>query len=122
MASTLLRRLGAHGPAGVTARPPGSSVSAAPAARAAARSLALGVLALAAALPQAWGAAPTDAAKAASEPGLMAKCSSHLSAVSVRRGSMQMSLAPLRLACMAMRQKCRLLVMGLLPQITISLA
>lgn len=68
MASTLLRRLGAHGPAGVTARPPGSSVSAAPAARAAARSLALGVLALAAALPQAWGAAPNDAAKAASEP------------------------------------------------------
>jgi hypothetical protein len=47
-------------------------------------------------------------------------CSWHLSAVSVRRGSMHTRRAPSRLACWAMRQKCRLLPIELLPQIRIS--
>ncbi|MNT04438.1 hypothetical protein D3C72_1390160 [compost metagenome] len=49
-------------------------------------------------------------------------CSSHLSAVSVLRGSMHTSRAPARLAAWAWRQKCRLLAMELLPQMRMSLA
>ena len=59
-------------------------------------------------------------AKAASVPGRNAMCSWHFSAVSLLRGSMQINLAPLRLASCAIRQKCKLLPTELLPQMMMS--
>ena len=48
-------------------------------------------------------------------------CWSQRSAVAVRYGSMQISLAPWRRACCARLQKCTLEVIGLEPQMRMSL-